>query len=178
MGFAYTLDGAHLPRGAFTDAAGIRHPAAALDLWSDAELAAIGVTRTPLPPPVPPPPVPLAEVKRDLKAAIDAAAEIERARYITPGAGQAMTYTAKAAEAARYIERGGIGDYPLLSAELGVTGETLQQVAQVVINMHSQWQSIGAAIERARLSAKAAVDAAADEAQARAVAPEWPGASS
>lgn len=172
MTHIYALDGRHLPRGAFTDAAGTRHPGAVLDLWSDLDLADIGVTRAPAPP------VPLAEIKRQIKAHIDRQAEVERARYITLGGGQAMTYQAKSAEAVRFAgdHAPQADDYPLLAAEVGVTGETLQQVAQVVINMHAQWQVVGGLIERARLSAKAAVDAAPDETVARAVVPAWPSA--
>lgn len=170
MAHIYALDGRHLPRGAFTDASGARHPAAVLDLWSDEQLASIGVTRSPAPP------VPLETVKEQLKAAVDAAAERQRALYITPGAGQALTYKAKAEEALAVLADPSPHppDYPLLSAEVGVTGETLQQVAQIVAHMHAQWQLVGGAIERARLAAKAAVDAAEDEAAARAVVPTWP----
>lgn len=164
----YTINGVPLPYGSFIDAAGVTHPANILDLWTDHDLAAIGVERVPSPAPS------LEDVKRHIRAAIDRRAEIERALYITPGAGQAMTYTAKAAEAARYIETSGVGDYPLLRAEVGITGETLHQVAQVVANLHAQWQVVGGLIERARLAAKAAVDAAEDEATARAVIPVWP----
>lgn len=163
-----------LPYGlSFRDADGTLHPWAVISAWSDAELAAIGVSRE-IATEIEPVPVDLVGLKVALKSDIDAAAEAERSRYITPGSGQALTYQAKAAEAARFIEHAGIGDYPLLSAEVGVTGETLQQVAQIVINLHAQWQIVGGLIERARLAAKAAVDAAPDEAAARAVVPAWP----
>lgn len=55
-----------------------------------------------------------------------------------------------------------------------MTGATLGDVAAVVLAMHGQWKLIGAQIERARLTAKAAIDAAEDEATARAVVPDWP----
>lgn len=185
-------------RASFVDASGARHPLSVLRLWAASDLAAIGVfpvVDTPVPDGYrstgsslqwdgetvtrvhtvePVPPVDLAALKRELRAGIDAAAEVERSRYITPGAGQALTYQGKAAEAERYIQTSGAGDYPLLAAEVGVTGETLQQVAQIVANLHAQWQMIGGAIERARLTAKAAVDAAEDEAAARGVMPNWP----
>ena len=118
--------------------------------------------------------MPLADLKATLKAKVDRQAEAERGRYITPGAGQAMTYQAKAAEAQRFVEAKGDGDYPLLTAEVGVTGASLDDVAAVVLGMYGQWQLIGAQIERARLTAKAAIVAAEDEAAARAVIPDWP----
>lgn len=120
------------------------------------------------------PPVDLDALKLVLKAAVDAAAEVERHRYITSGSGQAMTYQAKAAEAMRYADTEGAGEYPFLSMEVGITGATLADVAAVVLNMHNQWQAIGGQIEQARLSAKAQIDAALDEATARAVLPIWP----
>lgn len=47
----YTLNGQPLPYGPFEDAEGTNHPATVLDLWSDEELAVIGVARIPPPPP-------------------------------------------------------------------------------------------------------------------------------
>ena len=120
------------------------------------------------------PPVDLDALKVALKAAVDAAAEDERHRYITSGSGQAMTYQAKAAEALRYADTDGAGEYPFLSMEVGITGATLADDAAVVLNMHNQWQAIGGQIEQARLSAKAQIDAAPDETTARAVVPIWP----
>ncbi|MFT0892231.1 hypothetical protein [Pseudochelatococcus sp. G4_1912] len=120
------------------------------------------------------PPVDLDALKVALKAAVDAAAEVERHRYITSGSGQAMTYQAKAAEAQRYAETDGAGEYPFLSMEVGITGATLADVAAVVLIMHNQWQAIGGQVEQARLFAKAQIDAASDEATARAVVPVWP----
>ncbi|HSK40923.1 MAG TPA: hypothetical protein VK943_14240, partial [Arenibaculum sp.] len=58
----------------------------------------------------------------DLLARIDVEAEQVRARYITPGAGQAMVYQAKQAEARRYRDAGYPADlagYALLDAEVG-----------------------------------------------------------
>lgn len=132
----------------------------------------------PQPEPVPEPEPPtLDQVKVSLKAAIDGAAEAERCKYITPGAGQAMTYMQKADEASRYLVTADpVGEnFPLLSAEVGITAPTIVEVAQIVHGAYSQWQLIGAAIEAVRLGAKATIDAAttAQEAEA-AAAPVWP----
>ncbi|MFG1402004.1 hypothetical protein [Xanthobacter sediminis] len=128
-------------------------------------------------PPPPAAPVNLPALKGTLCAQIDVAAEVERARYITPGAGQAMTYQAKAAEALALAADPAPDPaaYPLLSAEVGITAPDLAGVGAVVRGAYAAWQVIGAGIERARLAGKAAVMAAEDEASARAAAAvEWP----
>jgi len=122
-------------------------------------------------------PTPLEEHKRAAKAGIDEAAERARLKYITPGAGQAMTYQQKAAEAAACVldEHPQPERYPLLAAEVGITASTLAGVAMVVSQANAQWAVIGAAIEAARLGAKSAVDAAADITAVHAAADvEWP----
>lgn len=120
----------------------------------------------------------LAVQKADLKARIDAVAETERLKYITPGAGQAMTYQQKAAEAAACLvdTNPDPTDYPLLAAEIGITGASLAEVAQTVYDAHQAWRVIGAQIEAARLGGKAAIDAAetAEDAQAAFGAVTWP----
>lgn len=121
--------------------------------------------------------VDLSALKATLCTQIDAAAEVERARYITPGAGQAMTYQTKAAEALALASDPALDPavYPLLSAEIGITAPDLAGVGAVVRAAYAAWQVIGAGIERARLAGKAAVLAAEDEATARAAAAvEWP----
>nr|WP_282188626.1 hypothetical protein [Brucella tritici] len=120
----------------------------------------------------------LATVKTALKAKIDADAEIERLKYITPGNGQAMTYQQKVTEAQAFKAAASPveADYPILSSEVGITAETLGEVADTVLAAFAQWQQIGAAIESIRLGAKRDIDAAQDEAAARAVvnAIVWP----
>lgn len=120
----------------------------------------------------------LAAIKAAAKTQIDEAAELARLKYITPGSGQAMTYQQKAAEAAACIvdEDPQPERYPLLAAEVGITASTLAGVALVVSQANAQWAVIGAAIEAARLGAKAAVDAAIDAPAVYAVAETivWP----
>lgn len=43
----FTLNGERLAHGQFADANGVQHPAVILDLWTDEQLAEIGVTREP-----------------------------------------------------------------------------------------------------------------------------------
>lgn len=123
-----------------------------------------------------PPSVDLAVVKAGLKSEIDAAAERERLRYITPGAGQAMTYQAKVEEARRFVASGGPpSDFPMLTAEIGITAIDLAGVAAVVLAAYQHWLTIGGAIEAARLAAKAAIEAAETPGDAQAVSVAWPG---
>lgn len=120
----------------------------------------------------------LTEIKLALKRQIDADAEVERLKYITPGTGQAMTYQQKVTEAQAFKKSTNpkASDYPVMSSEVGITAETLDGVADVVLGAFAQWQQIGAAIETIRLGAKRDIDAAADEPAARAIvdAIEWP----
>lgn len=120
--------------------------------------------------------VDMTALKRRLKSAIDAAAEAERLKYITGGAGQAMTYQAKTDEARRLADDQSPdpAGYPLLSAEVGITAPTLTDVGGMVMAAYQQWLQIGALIEAARLGAKQAIDAAETADAAREVQPIWP----
>lgn len=130
------------------------------------------------PEPEPMSPAQLEAFKQALKTFIDAAAEAERLKYITPGSGQAMTYARKVEEAKMADAEANpiAADYPLLAASLGIDGATIADVANLVLAMDEAWTLIGAAIEAARLSTKAAIDGAANEAAAQAAADavEWP----
>ncbi|MFD1792066.1 hypothetical protein ACFSE0_10500 [Ochrobactrum teleogrylli] len=122
----------------------------------------------------------LTAIKDALKRQVDAGAEAERLKYITPGAGQAMTYQQKVTEAQAFKAASNpqASDYPILSSEVGITAETLSEVADVVLTAFAQWQQIGAMIESIRLGAKRDIDAAEDEAEARAIVDAiiWPSA--
>lgn len=125
-----------------------------------------------------PPQQSLDQIKGQMKELIDSAAELERLKYITPGAGQAMTYQAKASEARSFLASTSPdpSDFPMLSAEVGITADDIASVAQVVTAAYARWQIIGAAIEGARLGGKAAIDAATSEADAHVAfgAVQWP----
>lgn len=126
------------------------------------------------------PHMPLSEVQANLKAFVDSSAEAERLKYITPGHGQAMTYQQKVAEAQAFKAANNplASDYPILSSEVGITAATIDEVASIVLAAFAQWQQIGAMIESIRLGAKRDIDAAEDEAAARAIvdAIVWPSA--
>ncbi|TBY41583.1 hypothetical protein [Rhizobium leguminosarum] len=114
--------------------------------------------------------VDLPVLKAALKATIDTAAETERLKYITPGAGQALTYAQKADQAKAYLAATAPvdADYPLIMAEIGITGATAAEVADVIAASFAAWQVIGSQIEAARLGAKKAIDQAETAEQAQA----------
>ncbi len=129
-------------------------------------------------PPLEPPETDLASIKSSLKTLVDVAAETERLKYITPGAGQALTYMQKSDEARRYLSEDDpdAANYPLLSAEIGITADDMAGVASIVSAAFIQWQQIGAAIEAARLGGKASIDASdnAADAEEAFAAINWP----
>ena len=90
-------------------------------------------------------------------ADIDGAAERARLRYITSGAGQALTYSEKADEAADYVAAGYPADtsnYPHIAAEIAATGKTKEQAADDILSTKSAWISVSANIEQHRLGGK------------------------
>lgn len=109
--------------------------------------------------------VDLAQLRAEASRRVDRAAEAERQRWVTAGSGQAMVYIAKAAEARRYLAAtplpADLADYPLLSAELGITAPTALDLAHIWLALDAGWTAAAARIEAARLAAKAAIAAAA-----------------
>lgn len=90
---------------------------------------------------------------------IDEEAEKQRLLHITPGVGQSMTYARKVEEAKAFFVDSS-GEFPMLSASIGIDGENLEQVAQVILNLDYQWSIIGSYIESIRLGAKLLVNEA------------------
>lgn len=108
-------------------------------------------------------------------ATIDERAETVRQRYLTPGAGQALTYQRKEAEARAWHEGATPAHFPFLSAEADATGVTIDTLAAEVIAMADQWAVIGSAIEGVRMAAKKAVAEASGLPQIiAAAAVTWP----
>ncbi|EJF91696.1 hypothetical protein [Bartonella tamiae] len=129
------------------------------------------------------------EFKSHIKQFIDQNAEQERLKYITNGVGQSMTYQEKVAQAENYSgqytaylanpdknTKPNEAEYPLLKASLGIDGDTLLEVAETVTFAYTQWQYVGAEIEKTRLQAKQAIDEAKTIQAAQAVydAIKWP----
>lgn len=99
-------------------------------------------------------------VRAYLMARVDLEAEQVRLRFVTGGAGQAMTYARKEAEA-RAWTADNAAPTPFLNAEAAATGQPLAAVAAEVVARADAWVQIGSAIEGARMGAKAAIDRAA-----------------
>ncbi len=127
-----------------------------------------------------------AEIAR-LKGRIDADAETVRLKFISPGAGMAMTYQEKNAQAQAVFTLGEaaanalteaerLTQFPTLSASVGVEAETLYACAELVIARYEAWATLSYAIERTRLAAKKAIGLTSTAADARAAyeAVAWP----
>jgi hypothetical protein len=109
----------------------------------------------------------LSELKKVCKNEIDAFAGDVRLRFITSSPGQAETYILKATEAKALKALGypvfGAEEqstYPLIHAEMIVTGNSLAETCETIIAMENLWKVIAAAVETFRLSGKRDVDAA------------------
>jgi hypothetical protein len=86
-----------------------------------------------------------------------------RRAYITDLPGQDAIYQAKEVEAKAYIDDPSpdMADYPMLDAETGITAATSTELANLWITMGTQWRSIAAQIEAARMTANSAIGNAA-----------------
>lgn len=104
------------------------------------------------------------------KVQIDNQAEAARLKWITKGYGQAIVYALKADEARRFKAsppaEPNPADWPFLSAEVGITGASLELVANAIVTIADQWIQIAAAIENLRLTRKGMVEEALDEQEA------------
>ena len=121
----------------------------------------------------PDPVVQLAVARARCIAKIDVDAEAARAPFLTPGTGQAMTYTYKAAEAKAW-SADNAAPTPFLSAEALARGMTIADLAAEVLASIGAWTAIGARIEAARMGAKVAIAAAGDiDAIEAAVTIDW-----
>lgn len=125
-----------------------------------------------------PPTIDLAQVKQDAIALINDEAEKQRLHYITPGAGQAMTYLEKAAQAESIIngEAPDPNKHTLIFAEAEVTGQLPAVVATVIKNRYDAWKVIGSLIEKERRRLIIAVENASDVSQVSSAtqSAEWP----
>lgn len=164
-----------LPAGRPFELAGIAYPGNWLANATAEDLAAAGIVSAPDPIPEPVP-VDLALLKSSAKATIGMLAEEARMRYLTPGAGKAMSYQAVASEAKLYQATGGIGNYPFLQARVD-SGRyaDLAAAAAGTLAIENAWAEIGAIIDRVEDAAKLAVDRATKAAQVEAaMAVVWP----
>lgn len=88
-----------------------------------------------------------------------------RALFITDVVGQEMTYLAKQTEAKELLameaEPADPSAFPFLFAELGITGASITEIAQIVLNLSYQWGLIGSNLEKIRMGANAEIATAA-----------------
>jgi hypothetical protein len=125
----------------------------------------------------------LGTLRTDTNRAIDEAAEALRASFITLGAGQALVYEQKLREAEAVLAathwNAELGEdvteltaaaVPNIAAEADDLGISLFAASVVVAQNAAAWAQISAGIERLRLGAKRAVQAADNADDIRAAA--------
>jgi len=98
----------------------------------------------------------IAKLATAAMADVDLTAEALRQRVLTQGSGQALAYKKKEEEALACLSDSSPSeeDYPFLAAEVGVTADTLLDVAQTVVDAANAWYAVGVELERLRLTAK------------------------
>lgn len=101
----------------------------------------------------------LEALRDDLLIRVDGEAEVIRMRFLTPGAGQALTYQRKEAEARAWLADDSVAT-AFLSTEATARAVTVAQVAAEVITAADLWLEIGAEIEALRMKAKSSLGAA------------------
>jgi hypothetical protein len=122
----------------------------------------------------------LTDLKTAARAAVCDKAEAVRNVYLTPGSGQAITYTRKEAEARAWVAGGDPATAPFLSAEAASTGMSIDELAAIVIGQADAWVATGSAIEARRRGLLVAIDAATTRAEIEAIdiTTGWPGSAS
>ena len=88
-----------------------------------------------------------------------------RSLYITGVSGQEVIYTMKRDEAIAYLNDSNpnLSEYPLISAEVGVTAGTAYEVAQIFLNMNAILIQTLAALESIRLTAVTTIEDAVEK---------------
>lgn len=161
-----------MPQGAIV----LPEPWALTDLARLRYVDGAWVERDDLPPPVPSEPTAeelvlrgaaiLARAKRLATDRINQIAGEVRARFVTVIPAQDMVYLLKEAEARAFLADAApvLANYPFIAAEIGITGITAEEVAQVYVNLAAILRATAAQLETARLGTIAAIEVAADAA--------------
>lgn len=116
----------------------------------------------------------VAAAKPGLKQRADNWAETERAKYVTTIWGQETVYLEKEAEAkarAAWDGNGTAPDTPYLDAEVAATGQTIDNLVNLILTNSAAWRVLSVQIESKRMALKTAIDAAQTAADLRAI--EW-----
>ena len=119
----------------------------------------------------------LAALQAEACARIDATAEALRQTVLTPGTGQMAVYQAKETQARAILQDPEPDEtkYPDIYNEVGITADTVQEVAMAVLAAAEKWRLLGRSIEKARLAGKKVVNAADPAAiKAAETAVAWP----
>ena len=92
-----------------------------------------------------------------------------RKNFITPITGQEMIYLGKEEEAKRFVNSSPLPEsfenFPLISAEVGITAEDGWQLSQIWLFMSGQWKQIAAVMESLRLTSLAEMNLAETKAE-------------
>ena len=77
-----------------------------------------------------------------------------RTLFVTNLPAQDMIYLRKEQEAKAYLLAVDpeLSQYPMIQAEIGITGDTAYEIAQTWLNLSNQWVTIAANLETPRLS--------------------------
>ena len=104
----------------------------------------------------------LSSIRRRAHKIVDGGAEQTRAKFITLGAGMAMAYEQKKREADALLANPSIdsGEIPHVAAEAQIRGLTVMEMANDIVTAATRWTQASVVIERLRVSAKLAIDAA------------------
>ena len=120
------------------------------------------------------------EVRADGITRVNQEAERQRLLYIVDGSGQSLTYSDKFTEAQRWVESQPQvpvpADWPWLTADVEARGGTLNDAANRIVATGLQWTALGAQIEKVRIQAGDAINAASTAAAVQAIitAIVWP----
>lgn len=102
-----------------------------------------------------------------------------RELFITTISGQEMIYSAKEAEAIRFVQGFPLMSevtaqtFPFIYQEIGITAPTAYELAQVWLYMAQQWRDVGSKLENARLGAIASLNTAPTPAHIDAIIAEF-----
>lgn len=114
----------------------------------------------------------LGPAKQDAAAQVNAAVAKARLNYITSIPGQEMIYSDKEKEALAFLvadpEPSDLSDFPWIASEIGLTGDTGYEVAQVYANLAAFWRGVGPQLEHIRIKYVNSTAAATSMAELRA----------
>ncbi len=97
-----------------------------------------------------------APIRQVLAAKVDYEAELTRMKFLTPGTGQALTYSYKADEARSWTKDHDVAT-PFLTAEAAARDMTVADLAAEIMTSIEEWSRVGALIEAKRMAAKTAL---------------------